>query len=723
MDYFRSQTLAMSQIENIIKSLRAPTTPTLSPSQLVQSSIYLLPTLKNPLNISLLTTEIIFSPTLFPDIANQNVDLDLAVMLMEGFKAAADRKALITDPTVSPLDWILSIYKSVENLAPAEQWRALPVLGGIILAITKSSPETGKNIGGSLALSGYKVKMVEQLFVDFIHNTVHAHHKSKPQAGQLAAAVVILSVVLPHLGDGYKKQLGAHLILPAAVELVYTSEKGLDLPKVFRSLIIDSKSTSLNDKLNKNPVFRHLNSLSLLIQFLIHNSHPIQEVEVVFEALKHIVQFSELLASEYQNLAAVIGADAAETNNGLWRFIKFSLFSLSVSFQGYTSWLLLHINRKLFQKYAVPAATSIIKAFSNVYFVVAQISLSGFPTFDFVYYSCLDILLDPAFAQVGISEVVAELSVPFLKSKKDSLAYIESDLVNRGRLIYLLNLDEHLVPLLPFSEEVSSKKKTPTISNSVLPLVTQLLTPPESESNITITYFQPVLESAHSVFLAIVSTPSQILERNNGSRDGDVSSDIQDKSAETSSTNTQKYLDHKIPEYLQTVLSLFPGVLSPNQFTLAITTVVRACSPPSPLYRVNMNRSEWILNQIHDKAQNDIQPGVPLPAELGTHAQNLNDNGQSNSDDKNIPVPTTRAVVISSLIHSLPYVHITLLETWLNKVVKLIQRPDNFDKTKIGPAYKLEQEYLETDLFQMISEELEQYKSTIGIKWWYKAKL
>lgn len=190
---------------------------------------------------------------------------------------------------------------------------------------------------------------------------------------------------------------------------------------MFRSLIIDSKSTSLNDKLNKNPVFRHLNSLSLLIQFLIHNSHPIQEVEVVFEALKHIVQFSELLASEYQNLAAVIGADAAETNNGLWRFIKFSLFSLSVSFQGYTSWLLLHINRKLFQKYAVPAATSIIKAFSNVYFVVAQISLSGFPTFDFVYYSCLDILLDPAFAQVGISEVVAELSVPFLKSKKTHL--------------------------------------------------------------------------------------------------------------------------------------------------------------------------------------------------------------------------------------------------------------------------------------------------------------
>lgn len=723
MDYLQSQNLATSQIENLIKSLRAPDTTSLSPAQLVQSFIYLLPTIKNPLNISLLTTEVLFSPTLFPVIVNNDVNLDLIVMLTEGFKAAANRKALITDPTVSPLDWALSIHRAVENLAPNEQWRALPALGGIILGITKSSSDTGKNIGGGLTISGYQVRKFEQLFVDFIHNTVHVYGKSKPQAGQLVSSLVILSIVLPNIGNRYKQKLDTYLILPAAVELVYESEKGLALPTVFRSLISDTRSTTLNDKLNKNPVFRHLNSLSLLIQFLIHNSNPINDVEMVFQALTHIVNFSELLASEYQNLATKIGADAAEINNGLWRFLKFLLFSLSLSFQGYTSWMLLHINRKLFKKYSVSVAKSIIKAFSNVYFVVAQISLSGFPTFDFVYYSCLDILLDPQFALVGISETAAELSLPFLKSKEASIAYIDSNLVNRGRLIYLLNLYEHLVPLLPFSESEPSKNRTTTISTHVLPLVTQLLTPPEGKSKITITYFQPVLESAHSVFLAIVSTPSQALERNNGSRDANVISDAQNELTHNSSADTQHYLDNKIPDYLKTVLSLFPGILSPNQFTLAITTIVRAYSPPSPMYRVNMDRSEWILKQIHKKAQNEILAGVPLPAELGTHAQNLNNSGQPSVNEKNIPVPTTRAVVISSLIHSLPYVHITLLKNWLNKVVKLIQNPENFDKSKVGPAYKLEQEYLETDLFQMISEELEQYKSTIGIKWWYKAKL
>lgn len=680
------------------------------------------------MNIALITTETLFSPSVYPSLVQNPIDLSIPALLADGFRAASNRKALITDPTISPQDWALKILASVENISIQEQWRALPILAGVLLAVPSINPR--QNSGGQLILDVSHVRQFQQTFLDFVHNTIQFYSNLGPNFCQIPSTLLVLAITFPQLEDSYRRKLNTHLLLPPVIELVYQSSFGLDVSRLLKSDVTDPEMSALKDALDYHPVFSHLNSLSLLIQFLIQNSHPTKDASTISTVLHAISAFTSSLSTQYQRLAEEIGPDAAEHNIPVWRYLKLSLFSVSIAFQGYTSWLLQQLPRNLFRQHAESVSASIIEAFSHIYFIVAQISLSGFPTFDFVYYSSLDILLDPQFGLHGISSIVHNLAVPYLTTNNKSMSHklIESSLVNRGKLIFLLNICEVITPLSPFHpinpQEVS-------IYTCILPLARQFLVPSRpSESRMTITYFQPVLESAHSVFLAVVSTPSQALERNNGSRNNRTISKSQELSADSAvlATNdqdhTQNFLDNEIPAYLNCVLELFPGILSPNQFSLAITTIVRAFSPPSPMYRVNTNRSQWILNQIYEKAHNEIPPGIPLPPELGTHQEQLNHTDNTLENEKNIPVPTTRAVVVSALIHSLPYIEISLLETWLNKVVHLIQLPvAHSNVSNLGPAYKIEKQYLDADLFQMISEELEQCKSTVGIRWWYQAHL
>lgn len=690
--------------------------------------MYLLPTLKNPLNIKLITTELIFSPKINPSLIDTSIDLDLTALLVDGLRAASNRKAQITDPTISPRSWALQVLESVENLAPQEQWRALPVLAGIIQALEVDDP-TPK---AELVVKKADLDRFQRLFINSVNATFDFYSQLGLNVCQIPSTLIALSAVSSKLDDYYKRQLRTSTILPRVVDLIYTSTYGLNNGQLLRTVASDKDAKELNKALNENPVLVRLSSLSLLIQFLIQNSHPTRDFEIISTALQVISSYSILLSQEYQSLVKNIGADAAEQNHKVWRFLKTSLFSIAVSLQGYTSWLLEYLPKDLYQQNAVPIASTIIEAFAHIYFIVAQVSLSGFPTFDFVYFTCMDILLDPQFKLEGVSTTVTDLAAPFLAATTKSHSYklIEGDLVTRGKLIFLLNIFELMTPLVPFHPWKDSKRNVVTISQVIMPLTKQFLTSPDqTKFTITPTYFQPVLESAHSVFLAIVSTPSQALEKNNGLLNGEIISDKSEASQQQSPESrhdvreTENFLDTELPGYLNTVLDLFPGVLSPNQFTLAITTIVRAFSPPSPMYNVSRSRSRWILEQIHDKARNKIEPGHPLPPMIGTHQQQINNTQDDHKDDKNIPIPTIRAVVVSALIHSLPYIEISLLEPWLNKVIRLVQNPTLDGKLKAGSALALEQQFLEADLFQMISEELEQYKSNVGIKWWFKARL
>lgn len=565
---------------------------------------------------------------------------------MQGFKAAAERKAQITDPTVKPEEWIKSILLAVERLAATEQWRAIPVLSGILQA-------------RSIEMSSRLNYEIQKTLVQFMNNSLNENDEN----------LVVLAVTLDSLSSDIKDDIKHEAVLTRLIPFLYDSRQVLDAQKIFK--ILRSGKGSVKEYLSVNKNYMYLNTLSLLSQFVVER---VENKELVKASLMHITSYCRLASDGYQKLAKDIGPDQAEAHNELWGFLKFSLFSVSLSLQGYTGWLL-HGNKSHFDANAVSIATSILVAFQDLYFIVAQISLTGFPTFDFVYYTSLDILLDPRFNLQGVTPFLNQSSSSDIVLKKD-------DLVGRGKLIFLLNMFEQFVPLLEFD----------SITTHVLPLTTKYLSGQDPSSGMTISYYQPVLESAHSVFLALVSAPSQAFEQNNGSRDDNV---ISDDSA--TSKKEQHYLENEIPQYFHCVLDLFPGLLSPHQFTLALSTLIRAYSPPSPLYRVNPSRSEWLLEEIYSKSKS--ASNSPLPAEYGTKEEH--------------PAPTYRAVIISALIHCLPFLHLSLLEPWLNRTQGLID----------GITNETEKKYLEDDLFKMLSEELEQYKSTVGIRWWFRSKL
>lgn len=710
--------------------------------------MYYIPTIKNPLNLSIITRELIHSPHVFPfpdSSSSDSVDLFVVSFLVEGFEAAATRKASITDPTVTPQDWTNNIYKAVGNLKPEHQWRALPPLAGLIKAIyyqklrlETQSQQKGRNRRdvGILADTSL-VHDIQKSFISIINKTFEIYGNifdSQFFENELQIPVVIytLSVTLQFLSNSLKKKINYTLVLPYSVSFVYFSQKGLYGGKLLRTLT-DKNNQSIAISLDRNPVFTKLSSLSILIQTAVQEINSANAF-VACKALDVIYQFSHSLADEWQNSVSKQADNIFQADSTSWEFLKVCLFSVSLALEGYTKWILASVNKTEYYKNSINISSTIVQIFSNMYFIVAQISLTGFPTFDFVYFSAIDILLDPQFHYQEFSNIISRISVPILSmSNQQRNKMISNNLVYRGKVIYLLNLCEVLTPFLPTTTFPNKQVPLITLAGDIIPLTKKFLYPPPvspDTPNLTLTYFQPILESAHSVMLAVITTPSQVYERINGNEiTGILPTFLSFSKYESDDANTLTSLPQLvqkiIPEYFKTVNDLFVGVLSFHQFTLAITTLVKAVSPPSPIFSLDPQRAGWMIDFLIERSD-EVGAGISLPTELG--ALRLHETGdKADTNQKSISSglqapPTIRAVILGSVIHALPYLDAQVLEKYLSLIWKRIDQTTKFSSI-YSSSITQEQNYLEIDMFNMISRELDQQKATVGIKWWYQKSM
>lgn len=683
--------------------------------------MYYLPTIKNPLNLTLLSIELIHSPHILPPVGAQNtnpIDLSIISFLIDGFEASAYRKASITDPTLTPIVWMEDIYKAFENLRPEYQWRAIAPMAGLIKSIYFHELNQTKN---KIPLSNRNLtNRLQKAFVEMVNNTLKIYGSfsdSEYNKTELPTAIYSLSITLPYLDDPVKKNLIFNLILPHTTHLTYLSSLGLSEGKLLKSLL-KSGDEILLENLGNNPVFVKLNTFSFLIQECLPNLDSKIDIGIIRHSLEMIFRFSSQLASEWDFVT--LQRTELKNNKIAWNFLKICLFSVSLSLQGYISWLLLDANRKIFNAYAPEISSLIIRTFSNLYFIVVEISMAGFPAFDFVYYSAMDILLDPKFGFEEISSIANELSDPIKFMPKRQLDdYIAESLVTRAKTIYLLNLYELLVPL---ASQISSNKLS--VIKDFLPLAQKFLSPPDRNSGagaLTPEYYHPVLESAHSVILSIITLPAQSLEH--GGTLPTTTGIMSLLRLKSDIPNPQFYIIEEIsktvtsliPDYFALVMSLFPNVLTPAQCKLAIVTIVRAISPPSPIYRFESKAAEKIICELIEKSD-EVGVGVPVPKKTH-HLQIGNDNQEHNP---NMP-PTIRAVILSSVIHSIPFLEIAIIEKYMGIVWNRIGKTSSRSMSTISvPIIFEEQQFLEVDMFNMISGELDQQKSSLGIRWWYQ---
>lgn len=726
---------------------------------MIPSAVYYLPTIKNPLNVSLLAVELIHSPHIFPTPGSENpkpVDVPLISLIIDGFEASATRKSAVTDPTLSPKDWTSAIYRAFENLKPEHQWRAIAPLAGLIRSIhfqeekfKNSEPHYGTGFGARnnknyILADKTLSQSLNSAFIKMINNTLSVYGGSGalPQPGypsnlQMSIAIFSLAVTLPFLNEKIANEVNySDLVLPAC-HFIYQSPQGLDGGRSLR-LLVQSEGNELGASLGRSPVLTKLNLLSGLLQKAIEETGRKTMIPVI-HTLSIIYSFSESLANEWDDVTTLVPADKLRGNTSAWNFLKLSLFSVAAVFQGYTSLLLLGTQRHIFSKFAVIITSKIILTFSNLYFIVAQISLAGFPAFDAVYYSSLDILLHPRFECRVICDIIQDMAYPISSlNEMERNVKISQSLVFRGKIIFLLNITEAVVPFLPASSSTAANPKDLPINlyDDIIPLTDQFLTlPPTSPEtpNLTITYFLPILESAHSVMLSIIATPGQIAQRLNGTENPFVLPSFlrfrgyaeEGFTPETPEPVTLSQLSNAIiPNYFDKVMSLFPAILSFNQFSLAITTLIKSLCPPSPLYALNPTGADYILNALIEQSDN-TRSGISLPMQSGTHSvPDPTKDGPDLSKSSVAPPsgkapPTVRSVLLSSVIHSLPNLDITNLKKYLVTVWKKIDDTQKKNDVINRMIYE-EQRFLEIEMFNMISNELEQQKATVGIRWWYQ---
>ncbi|CAN6600813.1 hypothetical protein TRVA0_001S09428 [Trichomonascus vanleenenianus] len=550
---------------------------------------------------------------------------------MEGFRSSAVRKSEITDPTITPAKWAELVLRTCQaQVGGPQEWKVLVVVTGLLLARNKHGEHI---VAGKLRAAG------EEMLVSVcgrVSSTVHHAY----------VAYFALAKVYTELDPSKFAKINHSEVLIGTLLLICRPDKGLNY-NILPGMVASGQSS--------NPVFTHWSGFSHLIKACIEK-HTAQDLNVLDEALNYMLDFVELLSESALRVPNL--------TDGSWQVLKLCLFGVMIQLQGYCS-LMLTAKKRTFFRTAQPArwgyfAAKIVRCLSPIYFIVLHLSGSGFTAYDFVYYTCLDTLLDSP-SRRELAHITRTLA------GSTNIGSLSSSVVNRGRIVYILDFFESVVPYLDAA----------TINRLVLPIAREFWVP---GVHTDFAYFQPVLESAHSVMLAYLTTVAS--------------------AAKESDAVTISLIDSLVPEYLEAILTLFPEILSPVQLNLALVSMVHVVT--SPVYRTeNPHMADLLMDKLLIKCH-ETPSGVKIPK--------VGDEGKQDAGQES--PPTTRAVLGSALIHAIPFVEdVAKLEQWLDSVQLVI--------VSSGP----EQGYLRNELWKMISGEVGLALADTAIRWWYSPKL
>lgn len=146
----------------------------------------------------------------------------------------------------------------------------------------------------------------------------------------------------------------------------------------------------------------------------------------------------------------------------------------------------------------------------------------------------------------------------------------------------------------------------------------------------------PIFEAAHSVMLAVFSAPQ----------------------------NAQLTAKH-LPFYIEALFNVYPHNLTARQFRLAFKTLLRLTSPPAVLAATDPMLSATLLDLLYERAKvASTEPLFPHPS-------------QETSDLPNPRDLSEQAVLVLTIIDTLPQLQLDLLDEWLPLTAELINIIDD----------------------------------------------
>ncbi|KAF2735992.1 hypothetical protein EJ04DRAFT_551668 [Polyplosphaeria fusca] len=658
-------------LSTLLRSLQTYTDQQDTP-RILSTAVSLLTSLSNPNNLSLLTSHLLTAPAFWdrPDGVRTahrllSVFHTSVTSVINYHNDVRHKKAPKLLPGETPtgggltLDaWIRAIVAGADERS--QRWKHVIALGGLLIAIG-SLEEQGMDLYWASSVK----RKVEGALVRAI-NLALVEVRERGDADGLGGQTIAL--VLNHafgcIPDSERAHIDYDLLLPVLIGTAYFSNEGfqsayflggLDLDIKVQGKKLDWPSQSSSFRQVENIMSRPLvSAMGPLSRLIAHSVENVKDPWLLQTMMDDLASFSRALPTQ-------------------WRQIKFSEIDPAEESE--------YLEEEALNK-TLPLLWRLLKAalFSTT------IILKG------VFGRMMG---DGVLASDGVAPVLATQALHtlrhlyFISSRLGPTSFSQYTFVYLTAIdvlsAYPIHADKFLKSIMP--QQLGSIPRHPL--DRILDLYflntaehfTLVLSPATNEDLLVASavpylaaatnhHMLPIFEAAHSVMLAVLSAPQSALI-------------------------TAKHL----PFYVDALFSVFPHNLSARQFRLAFKTLMRVTAPPSALSASHSDLPATLLELVFHRSLD--APTTALPPDEVTLALQ--------GSDKPPPPLSEQAVLALTLIDSLPYLPVPLLEEWMPLCAELLNA---IEDNAMREAVK--ERFWEV----LVSGEMDPERSGCAVAWW-----
>ncbi|KAJ9651146.1 hypothetical protein H2198_009572 [Neophaeococcomyces mojaviensis] len=585
-------------------------------ARLLPSTTGLLSRLSNPLNITLLASQLLANPLLFP----RPIDLASCRSIFSVFYTSALRfvedekneKLHYPRSNLSRTEWTKAVIQGADNASP--RWRHTLLLGGTLLAFEGQGHEQ---------LPSDLRNKIEGALITATNLALQEHDVR--DANYQLCLVFVLNTVFPLLSDHHRAQLQFDLLLPELIDATYFSREGLEhgywlgtidgdiqqISKTHFSWNAKSISAVRVQEIKSRPLVSSLGPLARLIAHAVEN---VRDSRILVAVLARVAEFSRNVALSWrQNKFSEIEVGEEgdflddETRKtafpNLLQLLRNTLFSIVICLRAITGRLI--TEPALSSDLLAPTlAIQTLHILRDTYFISHRFGQNSSSQYVFVTYTAIDILNQfPAQAESFLAAV-----------KSVEAGTIPAHPLDRLHDLFFLNIAEH------FTLVLRPEANEELLVNTAMPYITT-----HGDRRLNELY-----EAAHSVLLAVFASP----------QNGVISA-------------------QHVPFYVEALLQSFPASLTPRQFRLAIKSIMQVSAPHSQIFMAMPNLQEVILEMLTSRLPHASEVLIP------TSDPALVESNHPQSE---------KSVILCSMIESLSFLPVSLLEEWLYLTAEALQR-------------------------------------------------
>lgn len=315
-------------------------------SRLLGSATTLLTLLSNPLNVTLLTSQLLSAPAIWhrPDGLRATIRIlsifnSASLHVLQQGESPSFQDPISSSTRITKDEWVIAVIKGADDRSP--RWRHLLVLGGLLLGFEGQYRQ---------GLS----KSLRRTLENAIVTAVNLALQEVQLGNELAASSI--AVVLGHVYDllsyGYRAEINYDLLLPKLVQGPYFSKEGLHSGYLFSTM--DADVAQANDskfdwstksstyvqlqRVASGPLIASLGSLSRLTAVAVGKVRNVDLLAVMVDDLSAFtrslcIQWRQNKLSEIDitEEATFLSDETLKTSLPLmWRVLKSSMFAIIV---------------------------------------------------------------------------------------------------------------------------------------------------------------------------------------------------------------------------------------------------------------------------------------------------------------------------------------------------------------------------------------------------------